>query len=250
MILYFSATGNSKHTAEKIAERFNDKAVSIEGFNGNISLSKEEIFGIVTPVYFWGLPITSRNFLKNVSISGKPAYSFIVTTYGTTPGCTFSEAKKLLAKKGITLTAGYSVRMPDTWTPLFDLSNKKEIEKQNQEAELQINKVISHIEKRDAGRMMKNPTPYFLKVLSSPLYDSARKTKNFYVEKNCIGCGLCEKKCPVKAIEIKNRKPVWKKKQCALCFRCLHFCPAFAIQYGNGKNTKKHGQYHNPFTKI
>ena len=60
MILYFSATGNSKHTAEKIAERFNDKAVSIEGFNGNISLSKEEIFGIVTPVYFWGLPITSR----------------------------------------------------------------------------------------------------------------------------------------------------------------------------------------------
>lgn len=65
----------------------------------------------------------------------------------------------------------------------------------------------------------------------------------------CIGCGLCARKCPIQAIEIQDKKPVWVKKKCALCFRCLHHCPKFAIQYGNGK-TKLHGQYRNPHVKV
>ena len=249
MILYFSATGNSKYTAERIAARFGDSPVLIEGHSGNIELEQDEVFGIVTPVYFWELPENVREFLRNVTINGKPSYTFIVTTYGTTPGCTFSEAKKLLAKKGITLSAGFSVRMPDTWTPLFDLSDKAQVERENKQAEESINKLLEDIGSRINGCGMKKRTPYFLKLLSHPLYNSARKTKLFCAEDTCIGCGLCAGKCPAKAIEIKDKKPVWIKKQCILCFRCIHSCPEFAIQYKNGEN-KKHGQYINPNTKI
>ena len=72
-------------------------------------------------------------------------------------------------------------------------------------------------------------------------FDLMRKTKRFWAEDTCIGCGLCAKKCPISAIKLKDRKPEWAKAQCVMCLACLHHCPKFAIQYG--KNTKKHGQY-------
>lgn len=115
MILYFSATGNCKYVAERIAAEFDDTAVSIEKSNGQVNLSENEMLGIVTPVYNWELPITTREFLQNLQvISASAPYSFIVTTYGTTAGCTFVDAKKILANKGLELNAGFSVKMPDT----------------------------------------------------------------------------------------------------------------------------------------
>lgn len=56
------------------------------------------------------------------------------------------------------------------------------------------------------------------------------------------------RKCPVNAIEIRDNKPVWMKDKCTMCLGCLHCCPKFAIQYG--KNTKKHGRYKNPNTRV
>lgn len=55
-------------------------------------------------------------------------------------------------------------------------------------------------------------------------------------------------KCPVKAIEMKNKKPVWVADKCVMCLGCLHRCPVFAINYGN--KTQKHGQYINPNVKV
>lgn len=80
---------------------------------------------------------------------------------------------------------------------------------------------------------------------AQPIYNNnKRRTAHFRAEESCVGCGLCAKKCPVQAIEMRERKPVWVKEKCALCLGCLHRCPKFAIQYG--KNTQRHGQYKNP----
>ena len=93
-------------------------------------------------------------------------------------------------------------------------------------------------------------TPYFTGKIGLAMYNRyTRNTANLSVTSACIGCGLCAKKCPAHAIEMKNGKPVWVKDQCVMCLGCLHRCPKFAIQYGSGK-TKKHGQYRNPHTKI
>ena len=45
MILYFSATGNCKYVAERIAAEFDDTAVSIEVSNGQVNLSENEMLG-------------------------------------------------------------------------------------------------------------------------------------------------------------------------------------------------------------
>ena len=172
-------------------------------------------------------------------------YFFIVITYGTTSGCCGKEARHILKEKNIVLNGIFHVKMPDNWTPFFDLSNPQKVQKRNNQAEIKTQAIISHIQKRQNGNFTRPNTPYFLKGLTTALFDKARQTEKFYVEESCIGCGLCVKRCPVQAIELKDNKPVWIKKQCELCLRCLHTCPKFSIQYGNG-TTKKHGQYKHP----
>lgn len=72
------------------------------------------------------------------------------------------------------------------------------------------------------------------------------KTSHLRLEEGCIGCGRCAANCPVQAIEMQERRPVWGKEKCAMCLGCLHRCPKFAIQYGG--NTRRHGQYTHPKT--
>ncbi|MBQ6569115.1 MAG: EFR1 family ferrodoxin [Clostridia bacterium] len=250
MILYFSATGNCKYVAERIAERLGDRAVSIEKSDSRIVLEDGETLGIVTPVTWWELPVIVREYLEKVRIvCDYTPYSFIVTTYGTTPGCTYAEARKILAEKDFALFAGFSVKMPDNYTPIFDVSDTDKVKKQLAEAEVAIEGVILKIKNKFTGNHMKRKTPYCGRIITKPMLERARKTEKFYVENTCKGCGLCAKMCPAEAIEITDGHPVWAKDRCTLCLRCLHSCPRFAIQYGNGK-TKLHGQYKNPNTNI
>ncbi|MDD6229911.1 MAG: flavodoxin domain-containing protein, partial [Lactimicrobium massiliense] len=59
------------------------------------------------------------------------------------------------------------------------------------------------------GNQMARRIPYLLHRLADPAYSKARRTSHFHVEDTCIGCHLCERNCPVQAIQIKDGKPVW-----------------------------------------
>lgn len=250
MILYFSATGNCKYVAERIAGECKDSVCSIMECSPDIALERNEMLGIVTPVNWWELPVLTKEFLSKLNLkTSENNYIFLVVTYGTTPGCCGTEAKRTLKERNITLDASFSIQMPDNWTPIFDLSDPKKVAAQNHHAEPYISNVTKNIQARKTGNHTERRVPYFVRFFTDPLLNKERMTRNFYVEETCIGCGLCAKKCPVKAIEIRSKKPVWVKEQCALCLGCLHRCPKFAIQYGNGK-TKFHGQYKNPNTTL
>lgn len=248
MIIYFSATGNCKYVAKRIADAMGDVALSIENQEPTIYLKEGEDLGIITPTYWWELPPIMREWLKKLTVN-RTRYTYLVVTYGTTPGCCGEDARRLLKKRNITLSASFGVKMPDTWTPLFDLSNSAAVEKKLTDAESYIDEIIGKIEASETGNYTKPRIPYAVRIFTAPLLNVERQTKNLHVEDTCIGCGLCAQKCPVKAIEIKNQKPVWVKNECTICLRCLHHCPKFAIQYGKGK-TKQHGQYQHPNVQI
>ena len=243
MILYFSATGNCKYVATRLVESAEQEILSIVDCirNGQYQFSDKTI-GIVSPTYDWGLPSIVKEFLEKASFQTE--YLYYIATYGTTPGASGAMANKAI--RGREIDACYSVRMADTWTPVFDLSTPEKVARYTQNTETEINAIISSVKERRTNRHMSPRTPAFItEWIAEPIYNNkVRRTMNFHVEDTCIGCGLCAKKCPVQAIEIQDKRPVWVKDKCVMCLGCLHRCPKFAIQYG--KNTKKHGQYTNP----
>lgn len=251
MIIYFSATGNSKYTAERIACGVNDTTVSMTSCMKNgqfkLHLGEGEALGIVSPTYAWGLPGIVKEFLQKLELDRTPSYIWFAATYGTTPGQTGYFTNEILKEKNYPVSAYFSVKMPDTWTPAYDLSNQAHVKEINEKAEPQIDFILNQIKNRTKGDFMQRKVPVLIaKCFYNMEYDSMRKTSHFAVEDTCIGCGLCVKNCPVSAIDLLDKKPIWNKERCVMCLSCLHHCPKFAIQYG--KRTKNHGQYiHPPF---
>lgn len=115
MILYFSATGNGKYIAEQIAEKTDEKCMSIVDCicEDKYCFSNEKIFGMVVPTYFWRLPRIVAEYLGKLRIENC-GYTFFLTSYGATTGEAGSMAKKIMAHNGQNFDAYYSVIMPDT----------------------------------------------------------------------------------------------------------------------------------------
>lgn len=245
MIIYFSATGNCEYVAKQIAKATNDVAVSMMDIKDNICLSNDENLGVITPTYFWGLPTYVDEFFEKIKISHDgDYYAYYVATYGTTSGQTGTFIRKHLASKDMKLHACFSVKMVDNWTPVFNVSNKENVDKTIKKEPEQIEYIIKSIKDKNVGNYMRGKIPMLAVKIWKPKYEHERETKHLHVESGCIGCSLCEKQCPVQAIVMREEKPVWIKDKCTMCLGCLHKCPKFAIQYDN--KTKNHGQYIHP----
>lgn len=246
MIYYFSATGNNKYVAERIAEAIGDEAKSIQEMDPNLAPS--DIIGFVSPTYGWGLPEIFKRFFSSLTLSVKPSFCFFAATYGTSPGFIGQQAKEMLAKRGVTIDAFFSVKMPDNWTPTYDLSDPEKVAETNRKADEEIAVILEQIMRHEHGSFMKDTKLFLASVIALPEYEKMRKTSHFTVDDTCIGCGLCERKCPDHAIRIEGKKPTWIKERCIMCLGCLHRCPKFAIQYDN--RTRYHGQYRHPKTRV
>ncbi len=248
MIIYFSATGNSRHVAKRIAAGAGDVATCIETLINEgvfkLSLKAGEMLAIVSPVYCGGLPKIVRDYLEKLRLDAPADYVCFVATYGTGPGLSDYFASRCLKNAGVSIDASFGVKMPDNWTPVFDLSDPDYVAGLNADADRQIDELLPRILGRDRGDFLRGKPSLEAGLAHYSRYDMLRRTANFAVGEECVGCGLCESRCPDRAIVLEEGRPKWVKELCIMCLGCLHRCPVFAIQYGS--STAAHGQYLHP----
>ena len=110
MILYFSATGNSKYVADRVAAVTGELCISIaeciKAQRFTFSPDKEEPIGILSPVYCWGLPSIMNEFLEKWP-PDQPTYLWFAATYGTTSGQAGHFAVEHLRTKGLSAAKPY-----------------------------------------------------------------------------------------------------------------------------------------------
>ena len=67
------------------------------------------------------------------------------------------------------------------------------------------------------------PVKQYVNVVCDNFRDKAAISNKCKV--GCTSCGLCAKTCPVKAIKMKDGKPVIDSEKCISCDKCVGVCP-------------------------
>lgn len=158
---------------------------------------------------------------------------FIIATMGLFSGDGAGNLGRLLQKYGAEILGGLHLKMPDSIGDEKLL--KRPLEKNKElvkEAEEKIRKSVQLLK---SGR----PTQEGIGVLyrmagffGQRLY-FGHKT-NHYSDKlcvdeaKCVGCGKCEKLCPMNNIKVVDKKVV-QNNRCTLCYRCINNCPKQAM---------------------
>lgn len=251
MIFYFTGTGNSLFAAKKIANITNDSTADMSSAlcQGKLeyNLSQGERLGFVFPVYFSGLPCVVAEFIKKAKIkTNEDTYVYAVVTFGGAATGSDVGLKKALSAKGMSLDYLAGVKMTDNYLVMFEIDEDEKIKSTAKRAADELDVIANEIDKRceklySGGFMSKIANPFM-----QFLYERMRTTKKFS-SNGCVACGLCEKICPVGAIEIKDGKPAWIKSKCSHCMACINRCPKKAINYG--KKTVSRGRYVNDILK-
>lgn len=68
MILFFSATGNCKYVAARLAQAADQEMLSIvDCIRENRYAFQDQTIGVISPTYDWGLPSIVKKFLEKAS---------------------------------------------------------------------------------------------------------------------------------------------------------------------------------------
>lgn len=235
MVLYFSGTGNSAYVAEQIALQTGDQVVSIndrirEHNHEKIVTKKPLVF--VTPTYAWRLPRLVEEWIRKMTFDGNPKAYFVMTC-GDGNGNAQKYIRELCLIKQFEFMGCRHIVMPENYIAMFPVPAQKEARAIIRKAKPVIRATADAV--RTETQLDMKTVNVLDRLLSSVVYGAFYvgivKDRKFYAADSCIGCGRCEKVCPLHNIALTAGKPVWKGT-CTHCMACISECPEEAIEYG------------------
>ena len=237
MILYFSATGNTEFIAKELAKRTDDECVNLLKRikeQDYTPIHSEKPFVICAPVYVCEIPRFMMKYLKKLSFTGSKDVYFILTSGGYC-GPSGLLLKNIFKAKKMRPHGHAEFKMPRNYvaSDSYPMLAKEQVEERILDSCKQLDQVASDIlagNKLTARHVFLFET--IITVPFNPIWCKYKLTaKDFRVEDACIGCGKCERLCPLNNIKIVDKKPVWGN-QCTHCMACIANCPVDAIEYG------------------
>ena len=244
MVIYYSATGNTEFIAKQLAERLDDECLNLLDRirnNDNSPLHSKKPFVICAPVIVCEMPRFMTKYLKKQTFTGSDEAYFVFTSGGYC-GISGVMAKSIIKKKGMKYSGHAEFTMPRNYVANdhYAMLETPEIEKRITDCYYQAEKVAADIL---SGKDLTARHIYFAESLITlpfnPVWCKYKLTaKDFYVKENCIGCGKCEKLCPLNNISMADGKPVWSTR-CTHCMACIGNCPVDAIEYGTITQNKE-----------
>ncbi|MBO7616365.1 MAG: EFR1 family ferrodoxin [Bacteroidales bacterium] len=254
MIFYFSGCGNSRHVAETIAADLNDKLVFIpeaaRESRYEYELTEGESLGFVFPVYSWAPPKLVLDFIEKLQIKVPepvegPTYLYFACTCGDECGLTEKIFRKAVEQKGWSLSACFSLQMPETYIgmPGFKLDTDENAQRKITAADAKMKELIPRIKNKESfSEMIVGGAAWLKSNLINPGFNRfATDDTKYRSTEACIHCGKCVESCPLKNVTLEEGRPKWNG-HCTMCMACYHHCPVNAIQYG--KATIGKGQYY------
>lgn len=247
MILYFSGTGNSAYAAEKIAKvtqdeviRMNDKIRSSD----YTKLDSLKPWVFVVPTYGWRIPRIVESWIERADFHGNRQAYFVMTCGGDI-GNAERYVNELCGKKGLRCMGCQEVVMPENYVAMFSVPGEEEAKKIIERADPVIEKAAVLIRDKQAfpKKKIRAADRVSSGLVNGAFYPMLVHAKKFYSTEGCIGCGICEKVCPLGNVTLENGRPKWGD-HCTHCMACICKCPKEAIEYGN--KTKGKPRYQCP----
>ena len=254
IIYYFTGTGNSLSVSEGLCRGLGDcETVSIASLReslGRITPDAERV-GIVTPVYFFGLPSLVAVFAGRVDLS-RARYAFAAATMGGSGGqAALRQLDGILRRMnaGRGLDAGFTVRMPGNYLLMYEPPQGRKQEALLREADRRVAEIAGLVDRGHRARLALSPLASLVHGVMYPrfiagVHDADRK---FTVDDRCTSCGICAAVCPAGNIQLDGGRPAWLHR-CEQCMACIHLCPAGAIQAG--PKTADRARYRNPAVQL
>ena len=233
--IYFSGTGNSKYAAELFCKELDKESgtYSIENEEAITAIKDADLIVIAYPVQFSTVPKIMRDYVTDHSELWKNKKVFVIATMGLFSGDGAGMLGRLLQSYGAKVIGGLHLKMPDSIAD--EKALKRPIEKNKELVKQAQQKIKESVKRLKAG----DPTQEGIGVLYRMAgffgqrayfgHNTRRYSSKLKIDTDkCVGCGSCEKLCPMKNITIKDQKAV-SGDRCTMCYRCINKCPKQAI---------------------
>lgn len=209
MILYFSASGNSRFVAEFTAESLNDECVCLNDRikNENYETIYSDVpFILVCPIFAWRIPKIVEKYLKEVHLRGNNKIYLFVTTCGSS-GNAGEYAEKLFTSFGMKWMGWYTFYMPGSYVAFMENPDLKHAEEMNETAKNQIKTIIPLIRSEEELKPFRvTSAGKFMSFAANPFfYQFIIGRPGFYTTDQCVGCGKCSMVCPMNNIEMNEK---------------------------------------------
>lgn len=240
-IYYFTATGNSLTTAQRICEGLDECRLVpvVSAVRPRKIIEESDAVGFVFPVYFSDAPCIVRELISKMVFAGNP-YIFAVPTCRGHAGACHQRLDQLLMTRGQKLSLAVNVNMPGN--SYINEPGVDDMHLAGQDA------AVAAILPRIRARETCDYSDASLIPLSLTAFPNNFRGITAEEDK-CTGCGICAEICPMENIVIREGKAVIGD-DCSTCLACFHWCPNEAIWMSKQENIARRAKYRHPEVKL